>query len=100
MIDDEPRCSSLVPGTVYIYQSDEKVRFSIDLILPIVFHKKDPLVLRRQLDLSVSLHDASGRVQSEQAVQAADVELGTLVDILRVQLIQGIHPLLSWRLTR
>jgi hypothetical protein len=52
-----------------------------------------------RLVLAASLH-ASGRVQSEQAVQAADVELESPVDITRVQLMQGIHPLLSWRLQR
>jgi hypothetical protein len=46
-----------------------------------------------------SLHASAG-VQSEQAVQAAHVELGNLVDIRGVQLIQRIDPLVSCRLTR
>jgi hypothetical protein len=46
------------------------------------------------------LRHASGRVQLEQAVEATNVELGTLVDITRVQLLQSIHPLLSCRLPR
>ena len=43
-------------------------------------------LLSARLVLSALQH-ASGRVQSEQAVQAADVKLGTLVDITRVQLM-------------
>jgi hypothetical protein len=39
----------------------------------------------KQLALSASFH-ATGRVQSEQAVQAADVKLRSFVDITRVQL--------------
>jgi hypothetical protein len=52
-----------------------------------------------QLVLSASLH-ASGWVQSEQPVQATNVEVGSLVDVTRVQRIKGINPLLPWRLTR
>jgi predicted transcriptional regulator len=56
-------------------------------------------IMHLRLVLATSLH-ASGWVQSEQAVQAADAELGRLVDIIIVQPDQSIHPLLSWRLTR
>jgi hypothetical protein len=40
------------------------------------------------------------RVQSEQAVQTANAEIGRLVYITRIQRIHDIESLFSWRLAR
>jgi hypothetical protein len=50
--------------------------------------------------MSCELQHASGRVQSEQAVQATDLESGTVVSIGGIQLMQGLDPRLSRRLAR
>jgi hypothetical protein len=45
-------------------------------------------------------HSNNGGVQAEQAVQATDLESGKVVDIIGVQLVQGINILCSCRLAR
>jgi hypothetical protein len=44
--------------------------------------------------------EANVRVQLEQTVQATDWESGIVVDVIGVQLVQGIDLLLFWCLAR